>query len=332
MQLQKHFGLIALVLVCALAAIFGAPVHAHAADYVPYMAGALAPINAERLGIAFTGFKTAFNQRFNGTVSQWERVATMVPSSAAEEKYGWFGQWPRLREWIGDRQIKNLALHDYSIKNKKFEATIAVPREYFERDTYGIFTPMFAEMGYAAKTHPDELVFALLGAGFTNTCYDGQYFFDTDHPVGGASVSNCGAGSSDPWFLLDTRRPLKPLVFQKEKDYQLVSQVNETDQNVFMRGEFNYGVDARGNVGFAFWQQAYGSKAALDATSFNAARLAMESLKSDEGRPLGITPDLLVCGPSNRAAAEALLLAQIQAAGATNTLYKAVDLMVCPWL
>ena len=39
----------------------------------------------------------------------------------------------------------------------------------------------------------------LVAAGFTSLCYDGQYFFDTDHPVGPnespASVSNHGGGA-----------------------------------------------------------------------------------------------------------------------------------------
>ena len=41
---------------------------------------------------------------------------------------------------------------------------------------------MFEEMGRAAATHPDELVFETVANGFTEECFDGQPFFDTDHP------------------------------------------------------------------------------------------------------------------------------------------------------
>jgi phage major head subunit gpT-like protein len=40
--------------------------------------------------------------------------------------------------------------------------------------------------------HYTELIVTLMVGGFTSTCYDGQYFFDEDHPVAGNSVSNTG--------------------------------------------------------------------------------------------------------------------------------------------
>jgi phage major head subunit gpT-like protein len=257
-------------------------------------------VNKSSLSILYQAFKTAFNTGFRGTETYWERIATVVPSTTKEEKYGWLGQWPRLREWIGDRQIKNLALHDYSIKNKKFESTVAIPRDDLEDDTYGVFTPLFQEMGHAAKTHPDELVFALLPAGFTELTFDGQFFFDTDHPVNGASVSNMQAGGGTAWFLLDTRRALKPLILQRRRDYDFKNMTAGEDEAVFMRDEYRYGIDARLNVGFGLWQTAFGSKATLDQTNFDSAVEAGMSLKSDEGRPLGITYDLLVCGPKQQ--------------------------------
>ncbi len=289
-------------------------------------------VNKTNLNIIYQAFKTAFNTGFRSQTPVWQRIATLVPSTTKEEKYGWLGQWPRLREWLGDRQIKNLELHDYSIKNKKYEATVSVGKDEVEDDSYGVYSPMMQEMGFAAATHPDELVFNLLSAGFSELCYDGQYFFDTDHPVDGASVSNMQAGGGNPWFLLDTRRALKPLIFQRRKDYDFKTMTDATDEAVFMRDEFRYGIDARVNVGFAFWQTAFGSKATLDQTNFDLAYAAMLAFKSDEGRPLGIMPNVLVCGPSQRSAANALLEAQFTGGGDSNTNYKAVELIVVPWL
>lgn len=289
-------------------------------------------VNQGNLGNLFTGYKAAFNTGFRSAQPMSEKVATVVPSSNAAEDYAWLGQFPQLREWLGDRQVKSMAAAKYSIRNKKFEATVGVPREDIERDNYGIYAPLMQEMGYAAATHPDKLIFDLLAAGFATACYDGQYFFDTDHPVAGASVSNYGGGAGAAWFLLDTRRPLKPLIFQKEKDYQLLALTDERDEGVFMRGEYRYGVDGRGNAGYGFWQQAYASKDTLNSTNFDAAVAAMMGFRSDEGRPLGVQPSLLVVGPSNRAAARALIEAETLASGASNTNFKAVELFVCPWL
>lgn len=52
-----------------------------------------------------------------------------------------------LKEWIGERDVKNLADHDYSVKNKLYEASISVKRTDFEDNDYGKYGPLFEEMG-----------------------------------------------------------------------------------------------------------------------------------------------------------------------------------------
>ncbi len=289
------------------------------------------------LSILSTAVKSHFQQGRQMYTPMWPKLATLVPSTTAVETYAWLGEFSRLREWIGERQVNRMKTHGYTLANKKFEATEGIGREYIEDDTYGVLMPKFQDMGYAASTHPDEMTFALLKSGFTSDCYDGQYFFDTDHPVGEEgkteSVSNMQAGSESAWFLLDTNRPLKPLIYQQRKDYNLSNKSDAANSDhVYMLDEFLYGVDARGNWGFGFWQQAFGSKAALDETNFNAAVTAMMSFKSDKGRPLGINPSILVVGPSNRAAARALIEVEKKTGGADNPNYKAVEVLVVPWL
>ncbi len=65
--------------------------------------------------------------------------------------------------------------------------------------------------------------------------------------------------SDRAWFLLCTKRPIKPLIYQQRKKAKFVSKTAETDDNVFMSKKFLYGADSRGNAGFAFWQMAVGS-------------------------------------------------------------------------
>lgn len=59
-----------------------------------------------------------------------------VPSVSRDESYKWLGQIPRMREWVGEREIQNLSASDYTIKNKDFELTIAVPRNDIEDGNY----------------------------------------------------------------------------------------------------------------------------------------------------------------------------------------------------
>ena len=71
--------------------------------------------------------------------------------------------------------------------------------------------------------------------------------------------------SDSAWFLLCTKRPVKPLIYQQRKKAKFVSKTNETDDNVFMSKKFIYGADSRGNAGFGFWQMAYGSDGSADS-------------------------------------------------------------------
>jgi phage major head subunit gpT-like protein len=293
-------------------------------------------ISSQSLRALFTGFKTVFQNAFDGAPSDYAKVAMVVSSATKQEEYGWLGTVTRFREWLGDRVVQNLKTHDFTIKNKDFENTVGVDRNDIADDTLGVYTPMLAQLGQDAKTHPDELIFALLAAGFTSACYDGQYFFDTDHPVIGAdgqvaSVSNFGGGTSTPWYLLDATRAVRPLIFQKRQDYKFISMDKDDDESVFSRKIFRYGVDARVNVGFGLWQLAYASRQSLDPTNFGAAYAALMSIKGDNGKPLGIRPSLLVVPPTLRDAALTITKADI-INNTTNVQRGAVDVLVTPWL
>lgn len=295
-------------------------------------------LNRTNLNIMYQAFRTAFNAGFVGIEKpMWNVIAMEVPSTTSENVYGWLGQFPQMREWVGDRVIKNLKQHDYTIKNKTYEATIGVKREEIEDDQYGMYALTAQELGRVAAEHPDMLSYALLGQGFTTLCYDGQYFFDTDHPVTDESgvtqsVSNFGGGAGAAWYLIDDSRAIKPLIYQRRRPAAFVAKTQLNDDNVIFNNEFIYGVDGRWNVGFGLWQLAYASKQALDSTAFNAAYQAMQSLKGDNGRPLGIKPRKLLVGPSNRAAALEVVKAERLANGATNTNRDVVEVVDVSWL
>lgn len=296
-------------------------------------------VNQAALAAIYQSFEVIFNEAFGAATPRWEKVASLVPSSTKEELYKWLGQVPRMREWIGPRVIQNLSAYEWAIRNRPFEATVSVDREDVEDDTLGVYKPLLAALGDSAARHPDEYVFQLLMDGFTSLCYDGQYFFDTDHLEGasgsqsnkgtaalaaasygvgraamgslkgdtgkvlgvessllvtgpqleemaltilnadfiigdgtaGGSKKNVWKGSADYlkvpelaahpayWFLLDTTKPVKPLIFQQRKKAEFVALDKPDDHNVFFNKEFVYGTDCRDNAGYGLWQLAYGS-------------------------------------------------------------------------
>lgn len=294
-------------------------------------------VNARNLRTVNTGFKTAFNKAFGEAKPQWQRVAMPSPSEDEAETYEWLGASTAFREWVGSRVLQNLKKHGYSIKNRPFENTVVVPKTKIADDRYGVYTPLMAQLGQDAAMHPDLLVFGLLARGFNTRCYDGQPFFDPDHPVVNAdgveeSVSNVQAGDGPAWFLLDVSKVLKPLIFQEREKYEFRAMDTETDEQVFMNAEFRYGSDGRGNAGFGLWQMAYASRQPLTATNYEAARAAMMSFRRDGGNPWGIMPGLLVVPPTLESDAKRVVVRDVDANGATNTNKGTADVLATPWL
>lgn len=295
-------------------------------------------ITPGNLTLLAQGFNAAFLKGFEGVQSSYTRVAMTIPSTSDAENYGWMKDLPGMREWVGQRVIHNLESQAASLKNKKWEHTIGVKRDNIEDDKLGIYSNVFAMQGEIAARHPDDLVWGLLPQGFTTKGFDGQYYFDTDHVGYGRdkaekSWSNVQSGAGAPWFLMDlSRNYMKPLIFQSRKAVKFVKKNRDDDDNVFMNDEYIFGCDARYNAGFGFHQLAFGSKAPLDKANFEAAQLALASQFRPDGSPLGVDATVLVCGASNRSAAKALLEKEYLAGGENNVNYKAVELLVVPWL
>lgn len=297
-------------------------------------------VSTDNLNKLRVGFSAAMKRGLDNAVTPVSgRIAMTVPASTREQRYGWMGKLPRIREWVGPRVIQNLSESDYSIKEKKFELTVGLDRDDMETDNLGIYSTLFEQIGEATVLDPEQLIWDLLKAGFTTNCYDGQFFFDTDHPVLDAdgvtvtSVANTDGGAGTPWFLLDTTRVVKPLIKQVRREFgEIVARDKVTDDNVFDLNEFRYGVDARMNFGFGLWQMAWGSKQVLSAANYEIARTAMQSFRSDHGRPLGIAPNLLVVPPSLEGAGRALVQSQLINGGESNKWAGTAELLVVPWL
>lgn len=296
----------------------------------------MAAITNANLAVLNTGFQKIYQNALKSVEPAHTQIATVVTSNTASNTFGWLGEMPQLVEWVGERTIKDIASHDYSIVNKLFESSVGVKRTDIEDDNLGIYNPLFSALGQRAGEHPDELIFALLKAGDSNLCYDGQNFFDTDHPVypshdgtgTAVTVSNFDDGAEAAWYLLDTKQALKPLIFQQRTGMEMTAMTKVDDENVFMKDQFRWGVRARHNVGFGFWQMAHASKKALTADNLNAAIATMQSRKADGGRLLNISPTLLVVPPSLRATALELVKADRLANGQTNINKDVVDVLV----
>jgi len=295
------------------------------------------------------GLRTALREEFRTRMLEldakpiWKLLATIIPSSTKSNTYGWLSAFPQMREWVGDRVVKDLAEAAYQIVNKKWESTLGVMRTDIEDDNLGQYRVMARHMADEFERFMNRHLAALIAGGFTNLCYDGQKFFDSEHPVypntdgtgtavDASNIIGTGAENGAPWALLCLSGSLKPFIAQQRTLPEFEEITDTKNDSVFMKDQYLYGIRYRGSWGYGLWQQAVGSKATLDAANYEAARLAMQTFKRDGGDPLGIMPTHLIVSPANEAAARAILAREFINGGDSNPNYHTAELVVVPHL
>lgn len=130
-------------------------------------------------------------------------LSSYFSSDQESETYKWLGQSPAMREWIGGRVARGFRENGLTIVNKKFEGTIEVMVDQLRRDKTGQIDVRIREMAERTNAHWASLLTTLIAAGEASVCYDGQFFFDTDHSEG-----DSGTQSND--LTLDITTPAVP--------------------------------------------------------------------------------------------------------------------------
>jgi phage major head subunit gpT-like protein len=117
-------------------------------------------------------------------------VSNLFTSDQASETYAFLGQSPAMREWIGGRQAKGLSSNSIILPNRHFEATLEIAVRDARRDKTPQIRARVEELADRTVSHWGSLLSQLLLAGETTACYDGQFFFDTDHQEGDSPVQS----------------------------------------------------------------------------------------------------------------------------------------------
>ncbi|WP_140918184.1 Mu-like prophage major head subunit gpT family protein [Limnobaculum xujianqingii] len=147
-------------------------------------------VNKKNIAVFFLNLKTTFQNALKSAPSQWQKIAMKVPSSGKVNDYSWLSNFPAMRKWVGDKVLKALSAFKYTVVNDDWEATIWVDRNDLEDDQTGQYALQAKSAGESGAQLPDDIVFDLVNTAFNSVCYDGQYFFDTDHPMGSGTFSN----------------------------------------------------------------------------------------------------------------------------------------------
>ena len=291
-------------------------------------------INFDNIQALDTMVSAAFQKGLTTADTSYEAIATVLTSSGKYNTYTWLGQITSLREWVGDRVIDEIAGHSYTLVNKKWEKTLAIPADDIKDDQYGNYAFVAEDIGKDAVASKGRLVWKALQDGelATSLGYDGVPFFSANHPVGDGVQSNIMPGAGPAWYVMDLSKTLKPLIFQLREDVTVTALINPTDANVFFSDKYIWGANARFNAGYGMWQTAVKSKDVLTDETLGEARARMRSFTDDAGVPLAVVPTTLVVGASNEMAALKLVNAMNLATGETNINKGLYKLIVSPYL
>ena len=115
------------------------------------------------------------------------------------------------------------------------------------------------EHGRSLKIVPDLLVVSPQKEAVARQILFADTINGTTNTYKGTSELMVSQDYPDQWYLLCTKRSIRPLIFQEREKARFTSKTNENDDNVFFTDKYLYGINARYNAGYGLWQLAYGS-------------------------------------------------------------------------
>jgi phage major head subunit gpT-like protein len=292
------------------------------------------------LNVLKTSFNASFRKGLAAPSPLWNKVATKVKSTNASNTYGWLSEFPEMSEWVGSRKPKDMQEHGYTLTNKHYESSVEVNANHIYDDEYGLYATIFESAGKSAIEQYDKLIFELLSKGSltASVCFDGKPFFYNKHPIGGSDEQSnviptkVPAQTSKPWYLLDTSRPLKPMVLQERQAPRMVSHTDMTSSSMYESNTMKFGIDLRAAAGYGFWQMAGRNENPLSEDSVWELYSKMRQFKSRNGRTLSINPDVLVVPLELEKLANKLIATPLINGGETNTLYNKFKIVASPYL
>lgn len=126
-----------------------------------------------------------------------DAVSTPFDSNEESETYKFLGQVAAMREWEGGRQARQLMTKGMTITNVHYEQTLEIPTVDIRRDKTGQIMVRVDDMAVRYHQHWESLMTTLIENGTSTDCYDGQFFFDTDHSEDDSGTQNNDVTSSE---------------------------------------------------------------------------------------------------------------------------------------
>jgi phage major head subunit gpT-like protein len=150
---------------------------------------------------ALVGLRALFRQTVIQATAEYAKLCEVLESDSDSESAHWLGAIGPYEDWTDELPIRDLARYKFTIQNKRMGKAIQVERTALRVDRLGLLKPKIVELAIRGAQVPDKLVLQkLLLSGFTSKCYDGQFFFDSDHEEEASGVQSNIPGAGEAVF------------------------------------------------------------------------------------------------------------------------------------
>lgn len=151
-------------------------------------------VTSDILKLTFAGIKTDFEDAYAtaNEAATWNQIATEIPTTLPIQDYAFLGRGAVMQEFKArmEAQGVNELGKDYQLSDIIYNAPMMVSRRSLEDDQYGLLKKRTEGLASEPIRHWNQLTFEQLVKGFAKRCYDGQYFFDTDHQEGASGIQS----------------------------------------------------------------------------------------------------------------------------------------------
>jgi phage major head subunit gpT-like protein len=93
-----------------------------------------------------------FDNRVSAATPFYPNVCYDASSVRTSEKYGWIGNMPGMREWLGERQFSELRAANFVLENKHWESSLLIKKTDLADDNLGQYGPVLEQLGIEAAS------------------------------------------------------------------------------------------------------------------------------------------------------------------------------------
>lgn len=122
-------------------------------------------------------------------------VSDLLPTKGNEAKVKLASLGYGVHEWVDERIKSKIRHYDYTVQVKRWANAIRLKLDDLEDENLNLaqYRTLISGMGQDFEEHKHQQFIDLLLNGFTaaiGTCFDGQFFFDSDHPLDDGSTQS----------------------------------------------------------------------------------------------------------------------------------------------